>query len=281
MDVAALIVAIVALLFAVGAAGFGVFIQFQTYKATTDHLRSVEGSVSGFRTDMQGLIGELKGMTDSLVHAQQEQFNRMLDAFVTRPGAAAEVAERTGESADRLQQISQEMDALKEELRQAASADEVQRKLDELASRLEAVSASTAQAARLAGRAATGGASGPPLWKTVGHLRGVYVDIKPLTIVQGGFVDMRVASFFGLDQIASVTCIVASPTGQTWTSEWKATTVSRWDGPMFRFPDHFRDAVTEEVGSYEATFVEVAANGSVVQYLGGRFHITEPGSRDE
>jgi len=154
MDVAALIVAIVALLFAVGAAGFGVFIQFQTYKATTDHLRGVEGSVSGFRTDMQGLVGELKGMTDALVEAQQHQFNRMLDAFVTRPGAAAEVAEKTGESAETLQKISEAMETLKEEVRRAAPADEVQHKLDELASRVEAVSASTARAARLAEAAA-------------------------------------------------------------------------------------------------------------------------------
>jgi len=154
MDIAALIVAIVALLFAVSAAGFGVYIQFQTYKATTDHLRGVEASVSGFRTEMQGLVGELKGMTNTLVEAQQQQFNRMLDAFVTRPGAAAEVAERTGESAKSLQQISDAMEALKEEIRRAAIADEVQHKLDELASRLEAVSEFTARAAGLAEAAA-------------------------------------------------------------------------------------------------------------------------------
>jgi methyl-accepting chemotaxis protein len=78
----------------------------------------------------------------------------MLEAFVERPVAAAEVAEKTGESADKLQQISEEMDALKEDMRQAASADEVQHKLDELASRIEQVSESTSRAARLAEAAA-------------------------------------------------------------------------------------------------------------------------------
>jgi methyl-accepting chemotaxis protein len=154
LDVAAIIIAIVAILLSAVLAGFGILIQLQTHKATAEQSERAARNIADMRTEIHGLVGELRGMTERMVEAQERQFNRMLDAFVTRPAAAEEVAAKTGESADRLQQISEEMDALKEEMRRAASADEVQHKLDELASRVEAVSESTSRAARLAEAAA-------------------------------------------------------------------------------------------------------------------------------
>ncbi len=204
MDVAALIVAIVALLFAVSAAGFGVYIQFQTYKATTDHLRGVEGSVSGLQDRHAGSDRRAEGHDTYLGARAATAVQPHAGRFRHEAGAAAEVAEKTGESADRLQQISEEMDALKEELRQAASADEVQHKLDELASRVEAVSVSTARAASLAELAAEAG----PSVRT--RLRGrsdAEISFFPARVGIGEGVKIHAVA----DDAKEFVCIVRSP----------------------------------------------------------------------
>jgi hypothetical protein len=271
MDVAAVIVAIVAILLSAVLAGFGILIQLQTHKATTEQSERVADSVAQFRVDMGGLVGELKGMTHTLVEAQQQQFNRMLDAFVTRPGAAAEVAERTGESAESLQQISDAMEALKQEIRRAASADEVQHKLDELAGRLEAVSASTAQAARLAEAAAWDVGRAPA---EAARLARVYVG--PDTVARGQPVSITLLLYDPLRDPDYVTCAVGSPSGARWTSELTPAQLQSQAVPNFVFPDHFPGGSTEETGEYDVEVFVMARLRAARYHV--RFRVVEPGA---
>jgi hypothetical protein len=259
METAALVISIFAVLLTVVVAGFGILIQFLTHKATSEQSERVADSVAQFRADMQGLVGELKGITDTLVGVQREQFDRMLEAFVTKPGAAAEVAERTGESAERLQQISDAMEALKEEIRGAASADEVQHKLDELAGRLEAVSASTAQAARLAQAAAQ------PATGAAGR-GGVRLVTEPKQIGRGGQVRLRI--FGASSPLARIRCEVTAPDGSTlvaWFGD--APAALPFQGLLLVFPDHFEAASTDTPGAYQVAVYRISAL-SVLAALG-------------
>jgi hypothetical protein len=157
MDTAALVISIFAVLLTVVVAGFGILIQFLTHKATTEQSERVAASVGQFRTDMQGLVSELKGMTDALVHAQQQQFNRMLDAFVTRPEAASEAAEKASESAGIADELRSEFESLREEIGSAGGTDAVVAALDRVRERLEEVHRTAEQAAQSAQVAAKGG----------------------------------------------------------------------------------------------------------------------------
>jgi uncharacterized protein YoxC len=228
---------------------FGVILQWLAYRATIEQAQKAAQNVAEMRTEIHGLVGELRGMTERMVEAQERQFNRMLEAFVTKPGAAAEVAERTGESAEALQQISDAMEALKEEVRHAASADEVQHKLDELAGRLEAVSAVTARAARLAqGAARQGGAL------RTAHLStgGVEVRVAPAVIPRGGRVIMDALMGLPLRDIYSAECVVRAPNKQTWSQWWRQDQSDPPRSPRFVFPDDFADASTRQIGRYNA-----------------------------
>ncbi|MCJ7511156.1 MAG: hypothetical protein MUP14_09780 [Dehalococcoidia bacterium] len=239
---------------------FGVILQWLAYRATIEQAQKAAQNVAEMRTEIHGLVGELRGMTERMVEAQERQFNRMLDAFVTRPGAAAEVAERTGESAERLQQISDAMEVLKEEIRHAASADEVQHKLDELADRLEGVSASTAQAARLAEAAASVGPSGGTsltrdAWSQLGE-----VSVQPLAAARGEPVAIVPVLLVPRSHVEFIRCTVSSPSGRKWTAELGPAEIRSQASHRFVFPDHFAGASAHEIGLYE---VEVMLLGTL------------------
>jgi hypothetical protein len=227
---------------------FGVILQWLAYRATTDQAQRAAQSAADMRAEIHGLVGELRGMTERMVEAQERQFNRMLDAFVTRPGAAAEVAEKTGESADTLQQISGAMETLKDEVRRAAPADEVQHKLDELARRIEQVSESTARAARLAQAAASAAepaprraSPGPPSFR---------VNVVPPVVSTGKSVTIRVFVYASIDQVNRVECAVKSPSDHTWRAAYAPPELGFEPSHDFVFPYDFGDASTDEAGTY-------------------------------
>lgn len=139
MDSAALVIAILAFVAALVIAGFSMFIQFRLYQATTDQLRHVEQ-----------LVGELRGMTGKMSEAQERQFGTMLDAFVTRPGAANEAAEKAKESAAELSEIREELESLASRAGENTDLEAMQQELRLLRERVESVSQTAASAARLA-----------------------------------------------------------------------------------------------------------------------------------
>jgi uncharacterized protein YoxC len=290
MNEAALSVAIAAIAITL----FGVILQWLAYRATIDQAQKAAQSVADMRTEIHGLVGELRGMTERMVEAQERQFNRMLDAFVTRPGAAAEVAERTGESAERLQQISDAMEALKEEIRHAVSADEVQHKLDELASRVEAVSESTARAARLAEAAARpAGAGGLADRERVAEITEDFLtsgrgsqpllvepaEVEPggrVTISQPGVLPPAIARFLTGRGLRD--CEVRTPGGRPFTQDWPDSQ------PEIIFPDEFQHASMDVEGEYTVTVyrprLASAARVTRKPVSRGRFHVRSGGSDD-
>ncbi len=256
MGEAALAVAIAAIAITL----FGVILQWLAYRATIDQAQKAAQNVADMRTEMHGLVGELRGLTERLVEAQERQFNRMLDAFVTRPGVAAEVAEQTGESADRLQKMSEAMDALKEEVRQAAGSAEVEGKLDELAGRLEAVSRSARRAARLAEGAARRGA---PL----GELGSISLIFYPREIEQGGEVRIAPSGWRPKGDMEYLRCAVMSPDGQVWDGEFHQDL--KWGSPpSLAFPSAFPGASTELPGEYQVNVARSEGGKWMIEALG-------------
>jgi len=250
-----------------------IFLGVLFYRWQTEQGREITKSVNDFAKEMHGLVGELRGMTERMVEAQERQFNRMLDAFVTKPGAAAEVAERTGESAESLQQISEEMAALKEQLRHAASADDVQSKLDDLARRLEAVSESTTHAARLAeGAAAERKPSRrfEPSRRRYGIMR-----VLPSGVPPGGQVTIKTLLEVPLRDVESVVCLVSSPSERTWSQWWRRSPSEERGNPTFLFPDEFAGASTDELGPYAVKVMAIGTDGSIGGYEGLGFHVVE------
>ena len=136
---------------------FGVILQWLAYGATIDQAQKAAQNVAEMRTEIHGLVGELRGMTERMVEAQDRQFNRMLDAFVTRPGAASEAAERASESAGIADELRSEFESLREQIGSAGGTDAVVAALDRVGERLEDVHRTAEEAARSAGAAARAG----------------------------------------------------------------------------------------------------------------------------
>jgi len=248
MDVAAIIVAIVAIVVGVLLAGFGILIQFLTHKATTEQSERVADSVAQFRADMQGLVRELKGITDTLVAVQREQFSRMLDAFVTRPGAAADAAEKASQSAVTAEEVGGMLEALREEVEKVASPGPVLSRLEALERRFDDIRESSAAAARFAGAASRPSfPDNPYLRFGLADEGSIWVDIDPAVVSPGGRVTI---SYVGGSQgvfSELVDCEVVTPDGRVLTAPWPSSAAA------LVFPDHFPYASTELEGTYRVT----------------------------
>jgi hypothetical protein len=262
MDVAAIIIAIVAILVGAFLAGFGILIQFLTHKTTTEQSERVASSVAQFRADMEGLVGELKGMTHTLVEAQQQQFNRMLDAFVTRPGAAEEVAESATRSAVSVEEVRTMLDGLRVELEKAAGGAPVPDRLAALESRLDELRDSTVAAARLAERALAR-RPGPDLGEAA--LRTTDVDafvervaprlhlrVSPRQIAAGQSVALEALGWLPAGDMEHLTFVVRNPRGMT-AAVGLAPDLKWGRRPRVVYPDDFLDSSTEQAGEYAVT----------------------------
>lgn len=145
MVVASLVISILAVALSLIVAGFGIFIQFKMYEATTGQLG-----------EMKDLVGQLHGLTDRLVEIQQHQFDKMLDAFVTRPGEASAAADSAGASASEVSSALARLDELQQDIASKGDVAGLQRELARISSQMESAAASASNAARLAQRAAYG-----------------------------------------------------------------------------------------------------------------------------
>jgi len=149
IDTAALVISVVALVLALILAIGGLGLQWLAYRATSDQARSIAGDVGQFRIDMHGLLGELRGMTERMMAAQERQFTKMLDAFVTRPWMLGEAGVRAEDSMKELQEFERLLRDLSESLRQQGASDEVMSRLERMESRLDDIQHSVAATGRL------------------------------------------------------------------------------------------------------------------------------------
>jgi hypothetical protein len=239
MDVAAIIVAIVAIMVGALLAGFGILIQFLTHKATTEQSERVADSVAQFRADMQGLVSEVKGITDTLVGVQREQFNRMLDAFVTRPEAAGEAADRATESAATAQEVGRMLEALREDVANLTRPGSLPERLEALDRRLEEIRQSSAAAARFADAASRRGFA-----RRYGK-----VTVHPSVVSRGGRVTIQALPVVAPRHVVYSECTVARGKKQ-WTAIEEAEGSGEPRSLEWVFPGDFPGASTEEPGTY-------------------------------
>jgi len=142
---------------AIGITFFGVILQWLAYRATIEQAQRAAQSAADMRVEIHDLVGELRGMTERMVEAQERQFNRMLDAFVTRPAAADEVADKTSESALALREVLARMGSLEGRLSEYPEVEKLGDELREIRRRVDAVADSADYAARLAAYASQPG----------------------------------------------------------------------------------------------------------------------------
>ncbi len=156
MDIAALIISILALVLALVIAGFGIVVQFLMFRSSSAQTTNVAVSLGGFKTDLQSMIGELKGQTASMAGTQREQFNTMLDAFVRRPEAAAQAATEASNTERQAKELSDRLAALEERIAHSTESSNVDAALRDLRDGISAISQSASSAARLAGEVSYG-----------------------------------------------------------------------------------------------------------------------------
>ena len=156
MDLAALVISIVALILAVVVAGFGILVQLLTYRATSEQTGHVSESLAGFGSDLRAMIERLQGQTDTMAGIQKDQFNTMLDAFVRRPGAAAEAAERASESALASRDVGALLESLEKRIAESPELRSLQGEIEELGRRVASMADAASAAARFASEASVG-----------------------------------------------------------------------------------------------------------------------------
>ena len=96
---ASIVLAVAALVVGLVVSGFAIKLQFDMFAKSSQQLQATTQALGDFRTELTGLIGELRGLTGKLVSAQEQQFDRMLDAFVERPARFEQAAEQASASA--------------------------------------------------------------------------------------------------------------------------------------------------------------------------------------
>ena len=162
MDVAALVISVVALILALVVAGFGILLQFLTYRATSEQTGRVSKDLAGFGGDLETMIARLQGQTETMTGVQRDQFNTMLEAFVTKPGAAGEAAEKASESATGLREVLERLESLEGRISEYPDVDRLGEELRAIRQRVDVVAETASAAARLAdqvSRPATPGVS--------------------------------------------------------------------------------------------------------------------------
>jgi hypothetical protein len=148
VTLASLVISVVAVFMSLVIAGFALWLQLSTYRATTTDLTSAIETIHTFRGDMKEMLGELRGMTETMAHAQATQFQSMLDAYVNRPAAVSEAAEKAAESASGIDEIEVRLDSILSRVTQGLGLDSLREDLGAVRSQLAEVSDLATVAAR-------------------------------------------------------------------------------------------------------------------------------------
>jgi hypothetical protein len=153
MDTAAFVISALAVILAVLLAGGGLWFQWQLFRAADHQAEATYSALQEFREHTKELLGELRGVTERMAAIQDRQFSQMLDAFITRSALASEAAARVDDSRRGIQQMSVDLDQLRQALRQQGSSGEIASRLDSVEHRLQDIQSSISATARLTSHA--------------------------------------------------------------------------------------------------------------------------------
>jgi hypothetical protein len=132
MDVAALVISIVALILAAILAGFGVLLQWLISRDTRQQATEIRQDVGSFKGEASAILGEIRGLTTQTRESQERQVDTMLHALVDRTTEAI----TTGTAG-----LIERIDAIEGTLRQEREpSEQLAGELRELRGKVEALS---------------------------------------------------------------------------------------------------------------------------------------------
>ncbi len=208
---------------------------------------------------MKELLGELRGLAERMTEAQERQFNTMLEAFVTRPQEAAEVAERISESATAATEVAKDFEALRANLGNAHTAAEIETTFEELSQKLAELREGSANAARLAGEARGLPASATPDFD---------MRVDPEEIPVGGEVSIPISGRHQWDQKGFAELFVFPPEGAP-------VSVKLHQNAVLSYPTDFPGASTASPGRYNVELCYTEWRGTALMHR-HYFRVIEP-----